>query len=61
MKLSTIEETLSLKYWQEAEEKADEALAAAQRTIEEYGGRFGGTGQHIDGLWTFGSCMHGGF
>ncbi|KAK3628369.1 hypothetical protein LTR56_018637 [Elasticomyces elasticus] len=68
MKLTTIGQTLSLNFLQEAaeemvkvEEERKRAFEAAQVTFGTYGGAFGGTGGHIEGLWSFGNCIHPGW
>ncbi|KAK3626617.1 hypothetical protein LTR56_019683 [Elasticomyces elasticus] len=68
MELGTIGQTLSLSCLQEAaeemvkvEEERKRAFEAAQVTFSTYGGAFGGTGGHIEGLWSFGNCIHPGW
>ncbi|KAK4900509.1 hypothetical protein LTR27_002225 [Elasticomyces elasticus] len=68
MELGTIGQTLSLSCLQEAaeemvkvEEERKRAFEAAQVTSSTYGGAFGGTGGHIEGLWSLGNCIHPGW
>ncbi|KAK3635649.1 hypothetical protein LTR22_019076 [Elasticomyces elasticus] len=64
IKISTTEESFSLSRRQEAaaelvktQDERKEAFAAAQVTINEHGGPWGGTGDHMPGVGTFGSFM----
>ncbi|TKA33461.1 hypothetical protein B0A54_14638 [Friedmanniomyces endolithicus] len=69
MKLATIGHTLGLEHphekdpqieANEAWEKTFKAIEAAEGVYAQYGSPFGGTGEHIPGVWTFGTCSHSG-